>query len=96
MLDLSRDDIPYSECTLNTTLQAKAFPTSTSKMITICSLYLPPSENLDIVLLSRLIDQPPVPFVVCGDFNGHRTTWGCDKNTSRGDNIYDFITDNNI
>ena len=54
---LARDSIPYSECTLNTTLQAKAVTISTSKIITICLLYLPPSENLNSVLLNRLIDQ---------------------------------------
>ena len=39
---LVRDGIPYSECKLYTTLQAKAVTTSTSKTITVCSLYLPP------------------------------------------------------
>ena len=38
---LSRDDIPSSECTLNTSLHVKAVTISTSKTITICSLYLP-------------------------------------------------------
>ena len=88
-----RDGIPSSECTLNTSLQEKAVTKSTSKTITICSLYLPPSENLNIVLLTRLIAQLPTPFVMCGDFNGHSVTWGCDKNNSR---IDDFITDNNV
>ena len=69
---------------------------STSKTITICSLYLPPSENLNIVLLTRLFDQLPNPFVICGDFNGHSMTWGCDKSNNRGDRIDDFITENNI
>ena len=55
-----------------------------------------PSENLNIALLSRLIDQLPTPFFICGDFNGHSITWGCDKNNSQGDIIDDFITDNNI
>ena len=91
-----RDDIPSSECTLNTSLQAKTVTISTSKTITICSLYLPPSENLNIVQLTRLIAQLPTPFVICGDFNGHSVTWGCDKNNSRGDRIDDFITDNNV
>ena len=51
-------------------------------------MYLPPSENL--------IAQLPTPFVICGDFNGHSLTWGCDKNNRRGDRIDDFITDNNV
>ena len=89
-----RDGIPYSECKFNTTLQAKAVTISTS--ITVCSLYLPTSENLNIVLLTRLIDQLPIPFVICGDFNGHSMNWGCDTNNSRGDRIDYFITENNI
>ena len=52
---LVRDGIPYNGCTLHTTLQAKAVTRSTSKTITICSLYLTPSENLNIVLLSCFI-----------------------------------------
>ena len=96
VLVLARYGIPYSECTRNTTLQAKAVTISTSKTITICSLYLPPSENLNIVLLTRLIDQLPTPFVMCGDFNIYSIIWGCDKNKSRGGKIDDFITDNNI
>ena len=40
---LVRDGIPYSECTLNTSLQPKAITISTSKTITICSLDLLPS-----------------------------------------------------
>ena len=93
---LSRDGIPSSECTLNTSLQAKSVTISTSKTITICSLYLPPSENLNIILSTRLIAQLPTPFVICGDLNGHSMTWGCDKNNSRGDRIDYFITDNNV
>ena len=69
---------------------------STSKTMTICSLYLPPSDNLNSVSLSRLINQLPTPFVICGDFNCHSITWDCEKNNSRGDRIDDFITENNI
>ena len=85
---LSRDGIPSSECTLNTSLLAKAVTISTSKNITIGSLYLPPSENLNIDMLTRLIAELPTPFVVCCDFNGHSMTWGCDKNNSRGESHY--------
>ena len=85
---LVRDGIPSSECSLNTSLQPKAVTISTSKTITVCSLYMPTSENLNIVLLTRLIDQLPTPFVICGDFNGHGMTWGCDKNNNNNNNIY--------
>ena len=84
---LGRDGIHYSMCKLHTTLKEKAVTISTSKTITICSLYLPPNEYLNIVLLCRLMDQLPTSFVICGDFNGHSVTWGCNKNNSRGDRI---------
>ncbi len=93
---LVRDGIPHGECPLNTTLQAKAVIISTPKTITICSLYLPPSENLNMLLLSQLVDQLPKPFIICGDFNGHSITWGCDSNNSRGNKIDDFITNNDL
>ena len=99
LTDLTTDLVigkQQQQCTLNTSLQAKAVAISTSKTITICSLYLPLSENLNIDLLTRLIAQLPTPFVICGDFNGHSVTWGCDKNNSRGDRIDDFITDSNV
>ena len=89
---LVRDSIPHSECTLNTTLQARAVTISTSKTITVFSLYLPPSENLNIVLLNQLVDQLSTPFIICGDFNDHSITWGCDSNNSRVRTIDDFIT----
>ena len=92
---LVRDGIPYSECKLYTTLKAKAVTISTSKTITICSLYLPPSEYLNIVLLSRLIELP-APIVICGDFNSHSMTRGRDKNNSLGDRIHDLVTENNV
>ena len=74
-------------------VQAKAVTISTSKTITICPLYLSSNDNLNSYLLTRLIDQLPTSFVVCGDFNGHSMTWGCDKNHSRGDKIDYFIAD---
>ena len=93
---LVRDGSPSSEYTRNTSLQAKTVTICRSITITICSLYLPPSENLNIVLLTRLIAQLPTPLVICGDFNGHSVTWGCDKNNGRGDRTDDFITDRNV
>ena len=53
-------------------------------------------SKINIVLLSCLINQPPTPFIICGDILMVIITWGCDKNNSQGDRIDDFITDNNI
>ena len=42
-----------------TTLQARAVTISTSKTITVCSLYLPPSENLNIVFIESVSGSTP-------------------------------------
>ena len=44
---LVKEGIPQSEVQLNTTLQAKAVTISSPKVLTVCSLYLPPSINID-------------------------------------------------
>ena len=40
-----------------------------SKNITICSIYLPPSDVLSKNSQVNLIDQLPQPFMLVGDFN---------------------------
>ena len=63
---------------------AKAVTISTSNTIKyLFVVFASYSENLNIVLLTRLIAQLPTLFVVCGDFNGHIMTWGCDKNNGQ-------------
>jgi exonuclease III len=93
---LVKEGIPHSEVTINTPLQAKAVTVSAAEVMTVCSLYLPPSERLNVNHLLLLINQLPSPFIICGDFNGHHVSWGCVDNNRRGNLIDKFIVDNNI
>ena len=40
-------------------------------MITLCSVYSPPSFAIKSKQLNSLLQQLPPPFILLGDFNGH-------------------------
>ena len=41
------------------------------KVVTFCSIYLPPSDHVAKTDLINLIEQLPSPFVLLGNFNGY-------------------------
>ena len=51
------------------------------KIITMCSVYLPPRNNFNFIpkYLQDLIDQLPSSFNLMGHFNGQNTLWGCEE-----------------
>ena len=79
---------------MNTNLQAVAVNVTLSKKVTICSIYLPPSDTLSKHALVNLIDQLPHPFMLVGDFNGHSKVWSCSDTNDRGEIIEDVIAEN--
>ena len=68
------------EVHFNTPLQAVAARVMLNKVVTFCSIYLPPSDHVDVI---NLIEQLPSPFVLWGDFNGHSPVWGNESYNSR-------------
>ena len=66
------------------------------KIITLCSVYLPPRNHFHFNPkdLQDVIDQLPSPFILMGDFNGHYTLWGCGDVNNRGDELEDLILQN--
>ena len=61
----------FSEVHLNTPLQAVAARVTLNKVVTFCSIYLPPSDHVAKTNLINLIKQLPSPFILLGDLNGH-------------------------
>ena len=61
--------IPQSTVSLNRTLKATAVKVTMHKEVTICSLYLPPSLEIDPEKLDDLIKQLPSLFLILGDSN---------------------------
>lgn len=55
-----------------------------NKLITICSVYIPPHQQLHRRDLESLIDELPEPFLVLGDFNAHNVLWGDAHCDARG------------
>ena len=59
--------------------------------MSICSIYLPPNNEIDEQEIDNLITQLPSPHLLLGDFNAHSKLWGCSQNSRRGNIIEDVI-----
>ena len=82
---------------MNTPLQAVAVRISLhNTIITLCSMYLPPTKTINDNCLNDLISQLPLPFILAGDFNAHSTTWGCNDTNRKGQQIENFIINNSF
>ena len=53
------------------------------KILTICSIHLPPSQDVHFSELEHFILQLPVPFVLIGDLSAHSPVWGDVRQDSR-------------
>ena len=82
----------FSEVHLNTPFQAVAARVTLNKVITFCSIYLPPSDHVAKTDLINLIELPS-PFVLLGDFNGHSPVWGNESYNSRGQMLEDLFSE---
>ena len=93
---LVRQGIIHSEIPLATPLQAVAVKLSLFKTITLCSLYIPPSQHLSITDLENLVNQLPKPFIILGDFNSHNHLWGSTHQDHRGKRLENFLLQNDL
>ena len=93
---LVRQGVIHSHISLRTKMQAVAVQLSLFRTITICSVYIPPSENLLVQDLEDLAHQLPTPFVILGDFNSHNPLWGSDSTNNKGKKLEDFIAQNDL
>ena len=76
---------PHYVLTLQTSLQAVACSVLLGHIrLTICCLYLPPSDALTFQDLDSLMQELPEPFLLCTDANSHHILWGADRCDRRG------------
>lgn len=61
------------------------------KLVTVCSLYVPPDYCLDSVEFEKLINEIPEPYLLVGDMNAHNTLWGDSRCDARGRLIENFL-----
>ena len=82
---------------LRTNLQAVAVSVKIHRRVTVCSLYLPPGQAVELEQLQGLIDQLPKPFLLLGDFNAHHPMWYDPRPMDeRGKCIVDLIARNDV
>ena len=78
---------------MNTPLQALAAKVTLNKVVTVCSIYLPPSDDVAKTDLINLIEQLSSPFLLLSDFNGHSPVWGNKSYNSRGQMLEDLFSE---
>ena len=88
--------IPHHQIALDTHLQAIAVQVTLHRTITVCSIYISPSQPCNIQDLDHLLQQLPAPYILLGDFNAHHTLWGDERVDGRGKIIEDFTINNNL
>ena len=93
---LVKNSIPHRQLPLNTNFQAVAVSLTLNKVITICSIYIPPNSKIKLSDLDQLIQQLPEPFLLLGDMNGHHTLWGCSDINEQGELLQQFLENNNL
>ena len=92
-----RNHISSYEVKLQTRLQAVAVSVKIHNRITLCSLYLPPGEDIEKQEIQNLLDQLPKPFIVLSDCNAHHPMWFDTRPIdSRGRAIVELIEENDI
>ena len=84
------------EVPLSTALEAAAVRILSDRLITLCSLYIPPNLQLRYEDLESLVAELPHPFIILGDFNAHNPLWGSARRDTRGAIIERFITSRNL
>ena len=79
---------------ITTNIKAVTIKATLHKAVNICSLYIPPSDEIDKNELKKLIDQLPRPFILLGDVNSPNTLWGCKDTNKKGKMLEKVINEN--
>ena len=76
---------PHTQLRLQTSLHAMACTVRIGHVrLSICSLYLPPTDSLEYTDLEGLIDQLPEPLLLCTDATSRHKMWGSDRCDRQG------------
>ena len=89
------NNAPQSHIPLNTNLQAVAVSITLHRVITLSSIYIPPSSRLSPKDLD-LVPHLPSPFILLGDLNVHNILWGSKDINDKGRIIESFIDNHGL
>lgn len=91
------NNLPHIEIQIQSNLQAVACSVRIhNRRITICSLYLPPTDDFSFQDLTHMIDQLPQPFIICTDANSKHFMWGSGQCDRRGSIWMDVINHHDL
>ena len=94
---LISNNLLHHQINLNSNLDAVGVNVKLAQLdLTLISIYLRPSDDLDIPSLTQLIQNINTPCLIMGDFNSHHQAWGCDTNTRRGQILLDLLDRQNL
>ena len=93
---LIRNEIPHSKVNIQTNIEAVTIKTTLHKAVNVCSIYFPPSDNIDENEEKNMADQLPKPFILLGDFNRHNTLWVCKDTNKKGKILENIINENDM
>ena len=85
------EETPHRNVQVNTPVQAVAIRVTMGRPVTICSIYIPGSQEISVQLLESIYQQLPEPVMLLGDFNAHSERWGSDGHDARGRVVEEFV-----
>jgi Endonuclease-reverse transcriptase len=91
-----KESTEAEEIFLDTDPDATAVKVFLGKVITICSIYIPPRKKITKEDLIKLVRQLPKPFIISGDINAHSCRWGSRKTSPRGKIFEKIIDERNL
>ena len=75
-LIILKSSFPQRKVDLQSEQQATAVSVTLDRVITICSVYIPPHFSLISKHLDNLLQQLPSPYITLGELNGHNILSG--------------------
>ena len=93
---LVNDKVAQKRILINSNIQCAAVRVSLHKTLTICCIYIPPSQSFAIDDLDHIKNQLPGPVMFVGDFNAHHITWGNNRSTPKGIIVDNFVSKNSL
>lgn len=96
LLILVRENIKFHETITNKDIEYQSIQIllENNESITIKNVYCPPSD--DISKYQEIFENNNNKTIIMGDFNAHHIVWGCHDTNKRGQNVENFISQNNL
>ena len=93
---LVKNSIAQARVPVTSNIQSVAVRISLHRTLTICCIYIPPSQSFARKDLEHIYSQLPAPAMILGDFNAHHVAWGNNNSTFKGNIVDDFICKNSL